>query len=113
MSPVKFQKNASDFIAVSKRAANVLRNDYREKTRFLRGYVQLVGFNKTSMEYTAASRAAGKSKYNFKKLTQTSFDAMCSFSDMPLRLGIYAGTIVALIGLVIMIYTIKIGRAHV
>lgn len=106
MSPVEFKENASDFIAVSKRAADVLRNDYREKARFLRGYVQLVGFNKTSIEYAAASRVAGKSKYNLKKLTQTSFYAMCSFSDMPLRLGIYAGVITAAAGFIIMIYTI-------
>ena len=37
LSDVKFEANASDFFAVSKNAAEVLRNNYREKVRFLRG----------------------------------------------------------------------------
>ena len=44
LSDVKFEANASDFFAVSKNAAEVLRNNYREKVRFLRGYVQSIGF---------------------------------------------------------------------
>lgn len=48
LSDVKFEPNASDFFAVSKAAADVLRNNYREKVRFLRGYVQSVGFNRTT-----------------------------------------------------------------
>ena len=36
LSDVKFEANASDFFAVSKNAAEVLRNNYREKVRFLR-----------------------------------------------------------------------------
>ena len=43
LSDVKFEANASDFFAVSKNAAEVLRNNYREKVRFLRGYVQSLG----------------------------------------------------------------------
>jgi dolichol-phosphate mannosyltransferase len=31
---------------------------------------------------------------------------MCSFSDLPLKLGIYSGCIVALFGVILMIYTI-------
>lgn len=31
---------------------------------------------------------------------------LCSFSDMPLRLGMYTGSFVGLCGLVLMIYTI-------
>ena len=41
MSPVKFENNSSDFFALAKNVADVLRNDYREKIRYLRGYVQL------------------------------------------------------------------------
>lgn len=33
LSDVKFEANASDFFAVSKNAAEVLRNNYREKVR--------------------------------------------------------------------------------
>ena len=46
---VKLEENASDFFAISSRVADVLRTNYREKTRFLRGYVQSVGFRKTTL----------------------------------------------------------------
>ena len=47
LSDVKFEPNASDFFAISKEAAEVLRKNYREKVRFLRGYVQ-VQYQKTA-----------------------------------------------------------------
>ena len=106
MSPVKFQNNASDFFAISKRVAEVLRKEYREKVRYLRGYVQSVGFNKTTLEYAARSRVAGESHYNFRKLLKFSITTLCSFSDMPLKLGMYTGGFVGLCGFVLMIYTI-------
>ena len=68
MSDMKFEPNASDFFAISGQAAAVLRGNYREKVRFLRGYVQNVGFKKTVIEYEANDRVAGKSKYSIQKL---------------------------------------------
>lgn len=39
VSDVHFEPNASDFFALTADAARVLRENYREKVRFLRGYV--------------------------------------------------------------------------
>lgn len=106
MSDVKFQTNASDFFAMSRDAADVLRNNYREKVRFLRGYVQSIGFEKTTIEYEARPRFAGESKYSLKSLFKFSINTILCFSDLPLKLGIYSGCAVALFGLAVMIYTI-------
>lgn len=106
LSDVKFEANASDFFAVSGRAAAVLRKNYREKVRFLRGYVQSIGFQKTTIEYEARPRFAGESKYSIKTLFKFSVNTILCFSDLPLKLGIYSGCGVALFGLLVMIYTI-------
>lgn len=106
MSDVKFQSNASDFFAVSRRVAGVLKENYREKVRFLRGYVQNVGFAKTTIEYEAGVRAAGESKYSLRKLFQFSVNTIVCFSNLPLKLGIYAGVSAALLGVAVMIYTL-------
>ena len=106
MSPVKFENNASDFFALSRRVAEVLQKEYRERVRYLRGYVQSVGFNKTTLEYAARSRVAGESHYNLRKLLKFSMTTLCSFSDMPLKLGMYAGGFVGICGFLLMIYTI-------
>ena len=56
LSDVKFEPNASDFFAVSRQAADVLRENYRERVRFLRGYVQSIGFQKAVITYEAGDR---------------------------------------------------------
>ena len=106
LSGTRFEKNASDFFAVSARAAEVLQRDYRERVRFLRGYVQSLGFRSTALQYEAAERAAGQSKYSLAKLFRFSMNTIMSFSDLPLRLGIYAGIASGLLGLILLIYSI-------
>ena len=106
ISPVKFENNSSDFFAMAKCVAEVLRKDYREKIRYLRGYVQSVGFRKTTLTFEAGKREAGESKYSIRKLLHFSVNALCSFSDLPLKLGVYSGCFVALLGFVIMIFTV-------
>lgn len=106
LSDVKFEPNASDFFAVSKRASIVLKDNYREKVRFLRGYVQNIGFNRTTIEYEARVRVAGESKYSIKKLVAFSLNTIMCFSNLPLKLGIYAGCGAGLLGVLMMIYTI-------
>ena len=106
LSPIKFENNSSDFFAFSKRVATILKKDYRENVRYLRGFVQSVGFKKTTIAFDAQDRIAGESKYNIAKLIKFSMTTICSFSDMPLKLGIYSGLVVALFGVILMIYTI-------
>lgn len=106
LSDVKFEANASDFFVISRQAANVLRENYREKVRFLRGYVQNIGFPKTTIEYEAHDRVAGESKYSIRKLFTFSMNTIMCFSNLPLKLGIYAGIFAALLGIAVMIYTL-------
>lgn len=106
LSPVKFEENSSDFFAITKVVADVLRKDYRERVRYLRGFVQSVGFPRTTLEFEARKREAGESKYNLRKLIKFSLNTLCTFSDLPLKLGIYSGCVVALFGIILMIYTI-------
>lgn len=106
LSDIHLVSNASDFFGISKRVADVLRSSYREKTRFLRGYVQNVGFNTVNIEYEARKRYAGESKYSIKKLFRFSMNTIMTFSDLPLKLGIYAGSMAAFLAIIMMIYTI-------
>ena len=82
LSDTKIEKNASDFFGISKRAAEVLRKSYREKIRFLRGFVQNLGFNRVNLQYEANQRVAGQSKYSIKKLFKFLINAILCFSDL-------------------------------
>ena len=106
ISEVKLEENASDFFALSRNAADVLRKNDREKVRFLRGYVQNIGFKRTTLTYEASARVAGESKYSLKKLFRFAMNTIFCFSDLPLKLGIYSGLFVGFLGFLLMIYTI-------
>ena len=106
LSETKLIPGASDFFAIDKKAAEVLKAHYREKIRFLRGYVQNIGFNKSVIRYEAAARYAGSSHYSLKKLWRLSADTIICFSDIPLKLGIYAGLLSGLLGVMLIIYTL-------
>lgn len=106
ISDVKLEPNASDFFALTSDAAAVLKSSYREKVRFLRGYVQNIGFRYTALEYEAGPRVAGESKYSIRKLFRFSVNTILCFSDLPLKLGIYSGILVGFFGLLVMLETV-------
>ena len=84
LSDFHFEENASDFFLISARVAEILRTNFRERNRFLRGYVQTLGFDKTSLTYDAGARAAGESKYKWAGLFNLANIAIFSFSRKPL-----------------------------
>lgn len=106
LSEYKLDKNASDFFLISKSVADILRNDFRERNRFLRGFIQIVGFSKTSLKYNVPPRLKGRSKYSFPKLLKLSVNAIISFSKFPLYLGIYIGSIFAFFSVLLGVYTV-------
>jgi len=106
VSKSNFENNSSDFFGISRRVALVLKKDYRERVRFLRGYVQNVGFRKTTLEFKASARVAGQSNYNLNALVKLSLNAICNFSDAPLKMGIYAGLVSLTFSFILIIYSI-------
>lgn len=106
ISSVKLAENASDFFLISQKVCKILQKDFRERTRFLRGIIQLVGFRKTTIEYVAPKRIAGKSKYSFFKLLKLSLTAISSFSKLPLQLGIITGLIFGVLSIVLILFSL-------
>lgn len=105
-SPLDFEPNASDYFLVSKRVVSILKHQFRERIRFLRGYIQIIGFRKTRIEYVANRREKGESKYSLKKLVNLSVNAIFSFSNLPLRLGVLVGGAVGLFAFFVTTYSL-------
>ena len=106
LSEFHLDENASDFFLISATVADVLRSDFRERNRFLRGFIQIVGFRKKSIPYIAPKRLAGETKYSFFKLLKLSANAIIAFSKLPLYLGIYIGILFAFFSIVLGFYTL-------
>lgn len=101
-----FEPMASDFFLISTRVARIITSEYKEKTRFLRGIIQSVGFQKTALPYRAPKRKAGKSKYSIFRLFFLSLSAIATFSHVPLRLGIALGLLFGGFSLLVSIYSL-------
>lgn len=106
ISTVNLEVNASDFFLISKRIARILQKDYRERVRFLRGYIQMLGFKKTSLSFDPVKRTHGSSKYSYFKLFSLSMTAIASLSKFPLQLGIYLGFLSGFFGIGLAVYSI-------
>lgn len=106
LSDTHLVPEASDFFLLSRQVCEVLRTDYRERSRFLRGIIQMVGFRTTTLAYSAPMRAAGKSHYTLARLTRLALTSMASFSKAPLKLGIYSGLLFVLLSVVLLVYSL-------
>ena len=92
---VPYQGQAGDFRLMSRRVVETVRNMH-ERRRFLRGMVAWVGFKQVPIDYKRAGRTSGRGA-SYPALFRLAFEAMVSFSDVPLRLATYAGTAIALV----------------
>tara|TARA_B100002003_G_scaffold182027_1_gene170211 strand:- start:35263 stop:36237 length:975 start_codon:yes stop_codon:yes gene_type:complete len=76
--------NHADYRLLSRNAIEQLRN-FGEVNLFLRGIIPLLGFQSTKVTYKRGARAAGESKYPFRKMLALAIDGITSFSVRPLR----------------------------
>ena len=77
-----------------------------EKNRFLAGLFAWTGFRQTSIIIKHDPRYAGTSKYNLWKMIKLTFNAVTSFSYLPLQLAGFLGMIIALISFLAGIFLI-------
>ena len=106
LSRVQISENAADFRLISRRVANVLRKEIRERNMFLRGLFSWMGFNQTSVKFVAAPRAAGHSKYSMSRMLSLATAAILSFSTKPLQMSIFVGLGFAGLSFVLGIFTV-------
>jgi polyisoprenyl-phosphate glycosyltransferase len=91
--------NSGDFRLLGRRALAVL-TDLRERNRFLRGMSVWIGFEQAVVRYDRDPRYAGATKYPLRRLVELGFDAIISFSYVPLRLAAVVGTLVSIAALI-------------
>jgi polyisoprenyl-phosphate glycosyltransferase len=92
---VPYQGQAGDFRLVSGRVVETIRR-MPERRRFLRGMVAWVGFKQVPIDYRRAGRTSGRGA-SYPALFRLAFEAIVSFSDVPLRLATYFGALIAVL----------------
>lgn len=99
--------DTGDFRIMRRNVVDVL-NSMPESHRFIRGMVSWVGFRQTGLAYNRDERFAGETKYPFKKMLRFAFDAITSFSILPLKLVIYTGFLTSFFGFLGICYIVYI-----
>jgi dolichol-phosphate mannosyltransferase len=98
ITDVKIPLDSGDFRLLDRQVVDVLKT-MRERHRFLRGMSVWVGFRQTGVPYQRAARFAGQTKYPLRKMLKFAFDAITSFSYLPLQLATYLGFAAALLSI--------------
>ena len=83
ISEIPMPRDRGDFCLLDRSVVNAL-NQLPEKNRFVRGLRAWCGGRQIGIPYDRPLRAAGASRYSFKKLMNFAFDGIFNFSVIPL-----------------------------
>jgi glycosyltransferase involved in cell wall biosynthesis len=81
-------------------------NPFTERSRYLPGLESWLGFRRTWVLIDHRKRTRGKSSYNFRRRFMLAFNTILSFSDLPLRISVVLGMLVALLGFAMNIFLV-------
>jgi len=100
LTDVTIPMEAGDFRLLDRSALDVIKG-MRERNRFVRAMVSWIGFRQVGVPYKRHARAAGETKYTFKKMLRLSLDAITGFSLFPLKLAQGFGVVAVGLGLLL------------
>ena len=85
ISYIDIPLDSGDFCFMSRRVVDVM-NQMPEESRYMRGMRSWIGFEQIGIHYERSERAAGESKYSFRKLLQLAYNGIFNFSEFPIKL---------------------------
>lgn len=105
MTNIEIQKDTGDFRLLDRRCVEAIKQ-MRESQRYTKGLYSWIGYKKKEILYDRDPRAAGKTKWNYRKLANLSIDGITSFTTAPLRWAALIGILVSLLGFIYMVIII-------
>ena len=97
--------DTGDFRLISRRVLDVILK-MPERHRFLRGMISWVGFRQVPLLYDRDKRFAGETKYPLGRLVRLAMDGIVASSTRPLKLASYAGLLLGLGSLLLILYAL-------
>ncbi len=105
LSGIDAHTDAGDYRLMSRATVDAV-NALPEHGRVLRFVVPALGFPSSSVGYTRASRAAGRSKYPLATMLRLSLDSVTGFSIAPLRAATWLGLAGGVAALLVVVYAV-------
>lgn len=105
MAKIDVKSDASDFRTFRRSVANSIL-ELTEYHRFSKGIFAWVGFNTCYIPYVACKRVAGKSKWNFRSLSNYAIDGIIGYSTKPLRIATFLGGFTSFVSMIYLIIVV-------
>ena len=105
LSNVELKSDASDFRTLRRSVVESILA-MGEYHRFSKGIFAWVGYHTCFIPYVACKRAAGVSKWNFRKLFNYAVDGIIGYSTKPLRSATFLGGLTAVAALLYLVVVI-------
>lgn len=102
ISGIDMGNNAMDYRMFNKKAKDAVVN-LTEYNRFSKGIFEWIGFRTKWLEIEIDDRAAGVSKWSFRKLLAYSIEGCVAFSTMPLHISSAFGLLFCLIAFIMIV----------
>lgn len=91
---------ASDFKLMDRKVIDAL-NELPERITFFRALSSWVGFRTAKVEFDVNPRAAGTSKWNFRKLVKFALNNITSFTNFPMHIITWLGVLFLIFAVII------------
>lgn len=105
ITDIDMDANCADFRLMSRKAVEGFKK-IRENTRFIRGIVGWMGYQKIGIPFEAGERIKGRSKYTIRKMLKFALNGILSFSVVPIRFISITGLLVSSISF---LYLLRVG----
>lgn len=105
LTDTPLKSDASDFRTFRRSVADSIIK-LGEYHRFSKGIFAWVGYRTCYIPYTACPRAAGKSKWNFRKLCNYAIDGIIGYSTKPLRIATFLGSLSGVAAVIYLIFVV-------
>ncbi len=100
---VRIPPEAADFRLMDRRLVEAFKS-MPERARFIRGMISWLGFRQIGLGYQERERFAGQRSYTLRQTARMAFNAVLSFSSMPLRVASVLGMCTLVLGLLYALY---------
>ena len=105
VTEVDFISDASDFRTMRRSVVETILA-LPEYHRFSKGIFSWVGYNTMAIPYEVKERESGETKWSFMKLLKYALDGIIAYTDMPLKLPVYAGGFMGILSVVLLVAVI-------
>ncbi|WP_309092923.1 glycosyltransferase family 2 protein [Phenylobacterium sp.] len=105
LSDYPIPDSAGDFRLMDRAVVEALKR-LPERNRFMKGLFSWVGFRQAGVPYVRPARAAGESRWSYRKLGRFALDGLTAFTTAPLRVWTGVGVVAALVAVAAALFLI-------